>query len=72
MDGLIVLLAFPHQDLLGKIEEEGTRERWDSLQKSTETKKGHLYLSQFTTEKTILKNLNTLYSQKCWDRGERA
>lgn len=56
MDGLIVLLAFLHQDLLDKIEEEGTRERRDSLQKSTKTKKAHLYLSQFTTQKNIMKN----------------
>lgn len=40
MDGLVGLLAFLHQDLLGDIHDEGTRERWDGLQKSTKTKKG--------------------------------
>lgn len=71
MDGLIVLLAFLHQDLLDKSEEEGTRERRDSLQKSTKTKKAHLYLSQFTTQKKYSEELKYIYSQKYWDRGER-
>lgn len=39
MDGLVVTPTPLHQQLLGNIQEEGTRERSDGLHKSTKTEK---------------------------------